>query len=144
MDVFLCFTLITIHNNKRKLKITWEKKLPTTYAPHKCLKEACPLFFLIKMCCFYFVLICKQPFNACLLLQSYQMCCGTWCCIWLLVWREDWVLSQPLLCLHSGLVSFSFLFLNLACWLFESSLDANPGWKANQDFHVSVKCSFHC
>ena len=26
MDVFLCFTLITIHNNKRKLTITWEKK----------------------------------------------------------------------------------------------------------------------
>ena len=23
MDVFLCFTLITIHNNKRKLKITY-------------------------------------------------------------------------------------------------------------------------
>ena len=32
MDVFLCFTLITIHNNKRKLKITWEKKnLPQVY-----------------------------------------------------------------------------------------------------------------
>ena len=31
MDIFLCFTLITIHNNKRKLKITGEKKLTTTY-----------------------------------------------------------------------------------------------------------------
>ena len=35
MDGNECKTKENIHNNKRKLKITWEKKLPTTYTLKK-------------------------------------------------------------------------------------------------------------